>query len=149
MGETQTTPWRYKQALEFTGANTAEYFISYMLGRSFLTMRTEDILLSARYLFDLIPKNKRQKINIIAVGECGPAALHAMALEPELFDHLSLLRSLISWSNVIHTPVTRGAFINTIHGVLRYYDLPDLISLCGTERVEVRNPVNAENELIK
>ena len=49
-GETRTTPWRYKNSLEFCGDNVAEYFIAYMLGKSFLGMRTEDALVAARYL---------------------------------------------------------------------------------------------------
>ena len=149
MGETKTTPWRYTQALEFTGANTAEIFIGYMLGKSFLAMRAEDILVSARYLFNLVPESKNKKINMIAMGESGPAALHAVALETELFTHLSLERSLISWSDVIHTPVTRGAFVNAVHGALRLYDLPDLIKLIGEERVDIQDPVNAQNVVIK
>jgi hypothetical protein len=29
-----------------------------------------------------------------------------------------------------------------IHGVLRHYDLPDLIRLIGNERVRIEEPVN-------
>lgn len=149
IGETQTTPWRYMQALDFTGSNTAEYFIAYMLGKSFVGMRAEDILISSRYLLELIPTNKEKQIKMIAEGELGPPALHAIALEPELFKSLALRNSLVSWSIVIHTPVTRGAFINTAHGALKFYDLPDLVRMVGAERIVIQEAVDAKNKIVK
>jgi hypothetical protein len=83
------------------------------------------------------------------VGEAGPAALHAVALEPDLFASLTLRRSLVSWSNVVHTPVTQGALINCVHGALKTYDLPDLVSLAGPARVTVEEPVDARGQVIR
>jgi len=151
MGETRTAPWRYKGATDLLGYNAAECFIAYMLGRSFLAMRTADILVSARYLRARAESNKHAigKLDLVAVGEAGPAALHAMALEPDLFDKLTLRRSLISWKSVIETPVTRGQFPNVVHGVLKHYDLPDLVQLVGTERVNIEEPVDAAKNAVE
>ncbi|MFQ5809028.1 MAG: alpha/beta hydrolase family protein, partial [Armatimonadota bacterium] len=143
-GETQTTPWRYRGAIGITGRNPAEFFIAYMLGKSFLGMRAEDVLVCARFL---LPATEDAKVHVTAVEEAGPAALHAVALEPELFGSLTLRRSLISWSDVVHTPVTAGALINVVHGALRTYDLPDLVSLLGPERVTIEEPVDARGEV--
>jgi dienelactone hydrolase len=149
IGETATTPWRYKKAIEFTGRDVAEYFIAYMLDKSFVGMRTEDVLISARYLHDLIPINEVKQIHMIAWGKAGPPALHAMALEPGLFESLTLRQSLVSWSDVVETPVTRGALINTVHGALKFYDLPDLVKIIGEKRIKVQEPVNAQNKIMK
>ncbi len=147
-GETRTTPWRYRGALEFTGYNGAEFFIAYMIGKSFVGMRAEDILVSARFLSERISENDSPRIHVAAVGEVGPAALHAVALEESLFESLTLRRSLISWSNVIQTPVTKGALINVIHGALKKYDLPDMVSLIGSERITIENPVDAQGKVL-
>ncbi len=145
-GETQTTPWRYKNSLAFCGDNVAEYFISYMLGKSFLGMRTEDVLVTARYLSEGSESGAPSPLRVVAVGEVGPAALHAVALEPSLFSSLTLRGSLVSWSDVVRTPVTKGALVNLIHAALRTYDLPDLISLAGTNRITIKEPVNAAGQ---
>ncbi len=145
-GETRTTPWRYKNSLAFCGDNVAEYFIAYMLGKSFLGMRTEDVLVTARYLSEGSASGAPSPLRVVAVGEVGPAALHAVALEPSLFSALTLRRSLVSWSDVVRTPVTKGALVNLVHGALRTYDLPDLISLAGSNRITIKEPVNAAGQ---
>jgi hypothetical protein len=147
-GETRTTTWRYGNASEFTGGNTAEFFIAYMLGKSFLGMRAEDILVSARFLAELTPNNKAHSLHMVAIGEAGPAALHAAALETELFDSLILRGSLISFSNVVSTPVTRGALVNCIHGALEVYDLPDLVSVIGSGRITIERAVDAGGQAV-
>jgi cephalosporin-C deacetylase-like acetyl esterase len=148
IGETRTSPWRYKQAHEFTGSDVAEFYIAYMLNKSFLSMRTEDILVSAGILTDLISQKKQARIHLIAIGETGPPALHAAALNPDLFASFILRESLVSWSDVVNTPVTRGSLVNTVHGALQTYDLPDLIALIGPERITIENPINAQGEII-
>jgi hypothetical protein len=112
-------------------------------------MRAEDILISARYLHDLIPANEAKQIHMIAQGKAGPPALHAMALEPGLFKSLTLRKSLVSWSNVVRTPVTRDVLTNTVHGALKIYDLPDLVKLIGSKRIKVQEPVNAQNKIVR
>ena len=85
---------------------------------------------------------------MIVVGEAGPAALHAAALEPSVFSSLTLRRSLVSWSDVVRTPVTKGALVNVVHGSLKVYDLPDLTSLIGADKVVVEEPVGAGGEVV-
>lgn len=110
-------------------------------------MRAEDILVCAKYLADNFSDAQRGKINIISIGEPGPAALHAFVLESSLFKSLTLWQSLKSWQDVITTPVTKNVLNNVVHGALQYYDLPDLISLIDSEKVIIQNPVNAQGEV--
>jgi hypothetical protein len=147
-GETRTTPWRYQNAMEFAGNNVAEFFIAYMLGRSFVGMRAEDILIAARFLAAQTAVDKPGRIRAVAIGVAGPSALHAVALEPELFESLTVRRSLSSWANVVHTPVTKGVLINVVHGALRAYDLPELVTLIGPGRVSIEDPVDARGTTI-
>jgi len=123
IGETRTKMWRYKSAAELTGSATAEWFLAQMLGKSFLGMRAEDILVCTRFL-----KGEEQgPLYLIAHGELGPPALHAIALEPNLFQDAELIDSIRSWEkSVIETPVTHNQLINITHGALTEYDLSDL-----------------------
>ncbi|MFH1965583.1 MAG: hypothetical protein ABIJ42_08600, partial [Acidobacteriota bacterium] len=149
IGETATTPWRYLNSLEWTGPAVAEFFISYMLGESFLGMRAEDILVAARYLSELSEGSNPQPVHVVATGELGLPALHATALEKELFSSLELHRSLISWSEAVNTPITKNVLINVVHGALKTYDLPDLVSLFGAEKVTIVEPVDALGNVLE
>lgn len=136
-GETRTRNWRYGKAAEITGPASAEFFIAYMLGKSYLGMRAEDILNCARYLSE--KNGAPQKIKLIVAGTSGelsPPALHAAALEPQLFSSTEFENSLETWQKVIDTPVTKNRLINTVHGALEFYDLPDLNSLINKNSPE-------------
>ena len=150
-GETQVRPWRYTNAIPYLGNNLAEYFIAYMNGDSFLGMRAEDILVSSRFLKEQYSgeTGSNKKVDVIAIGKAGPPALHAVALEEELFQSLKLRRSLQSWANVVNTPLPNDIMGNVVHGALEIYDLPDLISVIEKPEVVVEEPVNAKRDLIK
>jgi len=121
-GETRTNMWRYQNAAEFTGPATAEWFMAFMLGKSYLGMRAEDMLICARYL-----RGKGAPVHLIAHGELGPPALHAAALEPDLFASIQLIGSSRTWEkSVIETPITHNQLTNVVQGALRQYDLNDL-----------------------
>ena len=148
-GETRTTPWRYRAAESIIGAGGAEFFIAYMLGKSFVGMRAEDVLAAARFLAEHgAAADTWKPIHVVAVGEAGPPAVHAVALEKDLFDSLTLRRSLISWSSAVHTPVTENVLAGVVHGALTTYDLPDLLAAIGPDRVTVEQPVDASGRPI-
>ena len=108
------------------GGDWNDIFVSYLLGKSMLGMRTEDVLVAARYLQEL-ETNDTAAVHLIGVGATGPVALHAAAVERDLFCGLQLENSLASWSEYVKHPETRGQLVNSVHGALRAYDLPDLI----------------------
>ena len=85
----------------------------------------------------------------MAIGEAGPAALHAAALEPALFASLELRRSLVSWSNLIRTEVPVNQLVNTVHGSLRKYDLPDLLKALSGIKVTVVDPTVGAGERLQ
>ena len=105
--------------------------LAYLLGRSYVAARAEDILVCARYQTPEVSKTSevlgpRARIHLVAVGNVGVAALHAAALEPGLFQSVKLSRTLTSWSDVIHSRLSRDQSVNAVHGALAHYDLPDL-----------------------
>jgi hypothetical protein len=123
------------------GPDWPEYFYAYLLGESIVGMRVKDILSLANHL-----NNAQHKIplHLIATGEAVVTALHAAALAPELFESIEIIGGIPSWEEVVQTPRARDQLINSVHGVLAQYDLPDLIELIGRENVKITSPAIQE-----
>lgn len=119
-GETTTRNWR------FFGA---DYYIAYMLGRSWLGLRTEDLLTCARWLKT---QQQAESLRLVTGGELTPAGLHAAALEPALISELTARGGIPSWRSLMKTPDAHQHIHNAVHAGLRYYDLPDLKALIST-----------------
>jgi hypothetical protein len=122
-------------------------YVAYMLGRCYLGMRAEDVLTCARYAAERIAGGRGQAVSLVAVGKAGVSALHAAALEPDLFESVRLSQTLISWSNVIHNRLNRAVLMNIAHGVLLYYDLPNLAATLG-DKLTIEQPVDAQGRII-
>lgn len=117
-------------------------YVAYMLGRSLVGMRAEDVLVSARYLAERVAGGRPCSVRLLAVGHVAIPALHAAALEPSLFQSVKLQGMLASWSHIIHNRLNRGQVGSMVHGALTHYDLPDLQRTLG-DRVSVEEPVDA------
>lgn len=122
LGETADSTVTGAWATNF-GPEWRNYFLAYMLGRSYLGMRAEDVLSLAQVAAGDGP------VELVGVGLAGPAALHAAALEPELFAAVRIERSIPDWASVVETPITQRQLENAVHGALQAYDLPDLVQL--------------------
>jgi hypothetical protein len=124
LGETQKTE---KSAYaDYLGTQWRESFLAYLLGRSYLAARAEDAMVSARFLAAYAKGDRPHRVHLVAIGQAGPPALHAAALEPGLFASVTLKDSLTSWAEVVRTPLAKHQFVNVVHGALAVYDLPDL-----------------------
>ena len=62
----------------------------------------------------------------MAEGQTAIAALHAAALQPELFASVTLKNASADWTTIAGSPNPVGQLDDTIHGVLKSWDLPDL-----------------------
>ena len=111
------------------------FYLAYLLGKPLVGMHAEDTLVAGRFIANYETKTPR-KVHLVAVGNVGIAALHAAALEPDLFASVTLQGTPASWSKVVGQPVPSGRLTTTIHGALRAYDLPDLIQFLGEDKVE-------------
>lgn len=121
-----------------TGPDWKEVFTAYLLGRSYVGMRAEDVLVCAR----LLKQEYGSPIELVAVGNVGVPALHAAALEPDLFASVKLVRTLGSWSNVIDLGLSVNQQVNAVHGALTTYDLPDLAATLA-DKLIIEKPLNA------
>ncbi len=140
-GETQQTG--QKRLGEATGFNWKNLYTAYLLGRSYVGMRAEDIMVCARYL----KQQQDGPVDLVAVGHVSVPALHAAALEPDLFGSVKLRRGLVSWSNVIESGRSKNQLVNTVHGALTVYDLSDLAATLGG-KLTIEEPLNALGEPI-
>jgi len=118
------------------GLDNQEILIAYLMGDSFVRMRIEDALSWAGHFGD-------QGIDLVAVGETAIPALHAAALAPERFRQVKLQKMIRSWTDVVRAPEHYNQLVNAVHGVLRHYDLPDLIELTQAH-VSEQADVNAQ-----
>ena len=135
-GETQSDN---KRAIcEATGVDWKDVFMAYLLGRSYVGMRAEDVLVCAQFLSE----EQGGPVHLIAVGNVGVPALHAAALEPDLFRSVKLTHSLVSWSDVIASGCSLNQQVNAVHGALTVYDLPNLAAILG-DKLTVEEPLDA------
>ena len=107
------------------------FYISYLLGRSLVALRAEDVLKLAVSLDDAGIVHKGIKMKVMAIGDAAVPTLHAVALEPELFAQLELHGQRSSWTELLNESQPRRCFEDIIHGALKVYDLPKLKRLCG------------------
>lgn len=127
------------------GSHARDTTLAHLLGRSFVAMRAEDVLVCARYLTDGGGKTTAaSRVAIIAKGESGVPALHAVALEPNLFSALELRDSLASWVGVVRAPTAPNQKVNVVFGALRVYDLTDLVAALPREKCRIVEPRHAE-----
>jgi len=140
IGETQQT--KQKKLGEATGFDWKNVYTAYLLGRSYVGMRAEDILICARFL-----QQQDGRVDLVAVGHVSVPALHAAALESDMFGSIKLVRGPVSWSNVIESGRSLNQLVNTVHGALTVYDLPDLAATLG-DNLTIEEPLNALGEPI-
>jgi cephalosporin-C deacetylase-like acetyl esterase len=112
------------------------FYLAYLLGKPLVGMHAEDVLVTGRFVANYETKKPR-KVHLVAVGNTGIAALHAMALEPELFASVTLRGTPESWSAVVGQKAPAGLLTSTVHGALRAYDLPDLMRTIGPDKIRI------------
>jgi hypothetical protein len=136
-GQTQTTtPGLF-------GSEFQDGQIAYELGRSIVGMRTEDVLVCARYAAERTSGGANGPVELVTIGNVGIPALHAAALEPAMFRSVTLRNMLVSWSNIVHNRMNKPSLMGgIIHGALQHYDLPNLEATLGA-KLKVEQPVDA------
>ncbi|QDU63696.1 hypothetical protein Pan216_45770 [Planctomycetes bacterium Pan216] len=129
---------------ESFGVNAGNAVLAYLCGTSMVAQRTEEILAIAKLMAEVDGKPSAP-ISLVATDELCVPALHAAVLAPELIDEVKLIRPLISWTEVIRGKLTQNQVVNAVHGVLREYDLPDLVTFLG-DRVTIIDPVDGQGK---
>lgn len=143
IGETETGLRRRAHGAGRFGRDLLEILEAYLMGRSYVGMRTGDILCWTTYLRSgALTGGKPAQVNMMATGEATIPALHAAALSPQDFDHVTLTGMIGSWDELVAAEESFDQAVNVVHGALRHYDLPDLAKLAGEGKVSIENPVD-------
>lgn len=143
IGETETGHDKRDYGRGRFGRDIQEIYLAYLMGRSFVGMRTTDVFRWSDFISQYGSEGKPRPIQLIATGEAAIPALHATALESSRFESVSLHRMIRSWADIVAAPMSQDQLVNTVHGALHHYDLPNLAELAGNGRVKIEEPVDA------
>ncbi len=138
---TGRNPARRYWADALFGPDGESFWLSYLLGRSLVGLRAEAILSLIQHLEAENAPGTARKLHVIATGSAGPPALHAVVFASEAVSSLTLHHSLASWQQLMAAPLGHAHLTETVHGVLAVYDLPDLVSLIGQDKVRIEAPL--------
>lgn len=113
---------------------------AFLVGKTYVGMRTEDVLDSVAWLARQQEVNPRE-IDAWAEGPSGVALLHAAALDPAI-RHITLEHSLVSYQSVLDANVHRNVSEDVIPDVMLHYDLDDLMIAAAASSVTFIGPVD-------
>lgn len=148
IGETETGHGKGDYSRGRFGLDSREIYLAYLLGQSYVGPRVKDVAAWSRFLRNFQPTGtKPAAIDLVAIGEAAIPALHAAALLAGDFRTVTLRQMISSWDEVVRTPASLNQLVNVVHGALKHYDLPHLIELAGTEKVQVIEPADVTGKL--
>ncbi len=116
---------------------------AYLLGQSYVGIWAEEILQVAHWAQQQKAiMGDAKTLDIIARGRVALPALHAAAVEQQMFGAVKLVNSLPSWEVIVSSPLSQDQLVNCVHGATRAYDIPHLVKTLG-DRCQLVAPVNS------
>lgn len=116
-----------------------------LVGRTPVGLRVDDAVTAVDWLSgrdDVDP----QRIAVQGSGALGPVALHAAVLDDRI-GQVTTTGSIVSYREFVERPISRDMAEVNLPGVLRRYDLPDLMAVLG-DRLTLVNPTNSIGEVL-
>ena len=107
-----------------------------LVGKTLLGLRVDDVIAAVNFTSGGTTVDPNQ-ISAQASGHLGLVLLHAAVLDPRL-KHITIDHTLESYKSLLEAPMPINAPEDILPGVLRHYDIPDLIKALGS-RVTVTN----------
>lgn len=114
---------------------------SMLIGKNLVGMRTQDALQAIHWLSSQKSVNAKA-IEIRGIGPLGVVALHAAFLSPHVAQ-ATVDKTLLSYRMIPEEPFHRNLSEVAIPGVLRHYDLEDLLLGITPRSVTVIDPIDA------
>ena len=103
---------------------------SELVGKTLLGMRVDDVIRAVDYLASRPDVDPSQITAEATDPHLGLVLLHAAVLDPRL-KHVTVLGVLSSYRSLIANPLPLDAPQDILPGVLRHYDIPDLLRALG------------------
>lgn len=150
IGETETGFKKKAFGAGRFGRDNLEILTAYLMGRSYVGMRTDDVQRWLRWLqSSSLTGSTPVAVDLIAIGEAAIPALHGAALNPGAFASVTLRRMIPSWEAIVTAPETFDQSVNVVHGALRHFDLADLVALAGEDKVTLFDPVDVMGKEVR
>jgi cephalosporin-C deacetylase-like acetyl esterase len=111
-----------------------------VVGKTLVGMRSDDIITAVNYLASRADV-KKDGIAAFAQGYLSIPLLHAAALDKRI-NQVVVQDALMSYRLAVDRPLNRGLYDVAIPGVLRYYDVSDLLTGIAPAHVTLLNPVD-------
>lgn len=119
---------------------------AFLVGKTLVGLRADDVLRSVDLLLSR-PDVDPEKLTAEASGPLGIVLLHAAVLDPRI-RNITLDDSLASYRIAMEEPMPRNLAQSVIPGVLRHYDLDDLVMAIAPRRVTLIDPADATGRAI-
>jgi dienelactone hydrolase len=119
------------------GVEFKESFLCFHLNQPLLGLRVADLLGVVN-----VSAPRELGVELFGFGSASPAILHAAAINDRV-KSVTIDGGLVSWDNVLRTPISHNQLANVVPGVLAQYDLPDLAAAIAPRPLTIRNPVDA------
>lgn len=114
--------WEYRNAMA-----------SMHIGKPIMGQRVIDIITILDFI-NKIPILNGKEIKLIANGLYGPATIHAAYLDNRI-NQTEVSKSIKSFYEYLDNPLQKDIYTNVLYGVVKYYDLKDLMLLSGKNRI--------------
>jgi len=111
---------------------------AFLVGKTIVGIRTDDALQAVDWLF---ANEHPSSVTVHGNGALGMVALHAAVLDSRI-SRVEVENSLTSYRSIVDVPLNRNVSEVVIPGVLRKYDVPDLLRAIAPRPVVVVNPVD-------
>lgn len=127
--------------------DASDAFSAMLLGKTLVGMRALDI---AKAVDVLTARTDLHVNSVRALGvERGSVAtLYAAAFDDRIRS-VELERMLVSYRSAVENRIHRGVLEDVVPGVLRHFDLPDLVKALGSKVARVSEPVDAMGEILR
>ncbi|MCD4831276.1 MAG: hypothetical protein K8R02_05625 [Anaerohalosphaeraceae bacterium] len=122
---------------EYTNGMLAQH-----LGRPLLGQRTKDVLTALDVLLERENVDPNS-ISITGIEKAGPVVLHAAAIDVRFTAGVTAERSLITWLDLLDTPLAHNQITHIVPFALTSYDLQDIIRSIAPRPVQIIDPVDA------
>jgi cephalosporin-C deacetylase-like acetyl esterase len=118
-----------------------------IVGKTLVGMRTDDVIHVLNWLSSRADVD-RTSITLYGKTGLGMVALHAAAVDTRI-TRVIAENSLVSYRTALDAPLHRNLSEITIPGVLRHYDVSDLLEAIAPREVTLLNPVDAIGQPIR
>jgi hypothetical protein len=115
-----------------------------LVGKTLLGLRVDDVISSVNFMSGGTTVDPNQ-LSARASGHLGLVLLHAAVIDPRL-KHIAVDHALESYKSLIEAPMPRDAPEDILPGVVRRYDIPDLVRELGP-RLTLTDPLPGTADL--